>query len=879
MIQSEWFDEQYTSTMYGDITITYSLHGITDARLADAGFNPMKAYAVGSIPAKYAKIIAGKHVTAPITNDYVIDTTDPTAVIKSTATTSKAFWGFGAWNPNYPQTPCYFNQTFGRWGQSGVTYNQSPQFIQEMKAYGLRYIEPKISVQFKIVDTHTETTPQNNTITTCYANGDVDFGSVMTISLSQLRNFIENDTPISVTDANLGTKSLKFSDMIDNKFWLTGTNQYMYAEVYGQNYPQSYYKNNTQNTNIVPLASTMCGDDIILEFPFYRLFESTQIALSDADGNGMSHIVYWTQGIYNGAANEYQSSSDWGYIGKDNSNFWGDPNEYELPVDTLAWLNPQPSGVKVYDFQNGLVWCYSGGYMSVGGRNLWKYMTRRVVDFDVLYFYFGMFNRCIDPDDSTAPTDRYVTGDYISIYQNNIPKPEFIVYDGNYDPIVPRLMEWQQYGHDISEDDYKPEEPQPEPSGDTPGDEPQNLPHDDGDPPELQKNRVIGVPSNFITQYALTSAELTTIGSNLWQTWLTPNTDVWKNFFLPYAQDFGTLNIGAALDFIVSLKVFPFEFTIDYYTQANGVRMGTGHTDFLGSSAPVVKSQIICVSAGSVKIELPNPYNDFRDMYNCSALCFMPYCGTVELNLQEILGRTLKAFYFIDCQSGGCTCVIECEGDAGDYVISSKTGQIGFTIPMTATNAGQLAAQAMSDATKAIGTLSGFFFDAGKTIGNNLTSAISAQLGKKTGVSEKGEVSLLSGNTFETSTKLGQSAVNTGLSLANQAIDMMSRSAVEMPMLSGGGSAESFMFADCVSIQIRRGRYKKPDNYPHSVGHYNLSSHPISYFKGAFTGSPSTGSNTGKGFCTFVGIDTSGLDCRDDERAEIISLLESGVYL
>lgn len=442
------------------------------------------------------------------------------------------------------------------------------------------------------------------------------------------------------------------------------------------------------------------------------------------------------------------------------------------------------------------------------------------------------------------------------------------------------LRPWQYENfqeNEFTEDDVPPYSPEPEPGGDTPGDEPQDLPHDDGDPPDLQKDRTIGVPAMFITQYALTSAELQTVGSNLWTTWLTPNTDIWKNFFLPYAQDFGTLNIGAALDFIVSLKVFPFEFTIDYYTPANGVRMGTGHTDFLGGSAPVVNSQIICIDAGSVKVELPNPYNDFRDMYNCSALCLMPYCGTVELNLQEILGRTLKASYFIDLQSGGCTCVIECEGDAGDYVIASKTGQIGFTLPMTATNAGQLAAQAMGDATKVISTLSGFYFDAGKTMWNNLSSLASAQLGKK--IPEKSELPLLSGNTFETNTKLGQSAVNTGLSLANQALDMLSRSAVDMPMLSGGGSAESFMFPECVSIQIRRGKYKKPDNYPHSVGHYNLSSHPISYFKGAFTGTPDTGSNTGKGFCTFVGIDTSGLDCRDDERAEIISLLESGVYL
>ena len=483
--------------------------------------------------------------------------------------------------------------------------------------------------------------------------------------------------------------------------------------------------------------------------------------------------------------------------------------------------------------------------------------------------------------------DSYVPD--VSYATDVTPEDEFLAKwktgDINDPAFKETLRPWQYestQSNDFTEEDIP--QPTPEPGGDTPGDEPQDMPHDDGDPPDLQKNRSIGIPSNFVTQYALTSAQVSTVGSNLWRSWLTSGTDVWKNFFLPYAQDFGTLNIAACMDYIISLKIFPFEFTIDYILPAsNGVRMGTGHTDFLGSAAAVVKSQIICVDAGSCTVTLPNPYNDFRDMYNCSALCLMPYCGSVELNLQEILGRTLKASYFIDCQSGGCTCVIECAGDGGDYIIASKTGQIGFSLPMTATNAGQLTAQLMGDATKALSTLSGFYFGAGRSQAENLMALGTALYSKNTGFSAgkdgKKSLNLLSNNTFETSLDIGEQAVDTGLSLANQAIDMLSRSGVEMPMLSGGGSAESFMFADCVSIQIRRGKYKKPDNYPHSVGHYNLSSHSISYYRGAFSGIPSTGSNTGKGLCTFTGIDASGLDCREDEITEIVKLLESGVYL
>lgn len=492
----------------------------------------------------------------------------------------------------------------------------------------------------------------------------------------------------------------------------------------------------------------------------------------------------------------------------------------------------------------------------------------------------------VDIDVTNNPSD-YLQG-YIPgrTYATDVtPEDEFLAKwktgDINDPTFKDSLRPWQY--ENFQENDFTEEDvpqPTPEPGGDTPGDEPQDMPHDDGDPPDLQKNRSIGIPSNFVTQYALTSAQVSTVGSNLWRSWLTSGTDVWKNFFLPYAQDFGTLNIAACMDYIISLKIFPFEFTIDYILPAsNGVRMGTGHTDFLGAAAAVVKSQIICVDAGSCTVTLPNPYNDFRDMYNCTALCLMPYCGSVELNLQEILGRTLKASYFIDCQSGGCTCVIECAGDEGDYIIASKTGQIGFSLPMTATNAGQLTAQLMGDATKTVGTIAGTAF-------SNMNKARDLAL-NIAGVNQAADNGMdfdyaqSKSDYYQQKANLGmaEGTLHGALGLANQAIDMLSRSGVEMPMLSGGGSAESFMFADCVSIQIRRGKYKKPDNYPHSVGHYNLSSHSISYFRGAFSGRPSTGSNTGKGLCTFTGIDTSGLDCREDEITEIVKLLESGVYL
>lgn len=463
----------------------------------------------------------------------------------------------------------------------------------------------------------------------------------------------------------------------------------------------------------------------------------------------------------------------------------------------------------------------------------------------------------------SVPTRHYIAGGYISV---TIPQA---TVDDPWDYYNDELMP------DINPDDRMyPDgyEPEPEPQPDEPNPEPRDLPHDEGDPAGLQ-DRSLGAPTMFITQYALTYGEISTVGLNLWSSWLTTNTDVWKNFFLPYQQDFGTLNISAAMETIISLRAYPFEIPLDLLLPSpNGVRMGTGHTDFLGGAATVVKTTICKIPLGECEVKPESPYDDFRDMYNASISCFLPYCGTVSLNPAEVIGRTLKCYYLIDFQSGGCTAVITLVGDSGEYILASKSGQIGSTLPMTATNAGQLAARTMSDAVQTVGTIGGFFFDAAGSVSRSAENAVKAGAGAESG----GVDSESNGMTATESLGVGKSAFNTVLSIANQKLDRMSRSGVDIPMISGGSGAEAMFFPDTAIVTIRRGKYAKPENYPHSQGHLNGSSNTISYYKGSWGDySP----QTGKGLCKFTGVDTTGLTCHEDERAEILAILESGIYL
>jgi len=471
--------------------------------------------------------------------------------------------------------------------------------------------------------------------------------------------------------------------------------------------------------------------------------------------------------------------------------------------------------------------------------------------------------------------DSYTTATFVDLY-NTDNTPKYNISTLPFSPALDKILQpWQKPAYDISEDEFDVDSDLPGGGGgggDTPSPEPRDLPHDEGDPAGLQ-NRSLSAPTGFITQYALTYSEVSTVGLNLWTSWLTNNTDVWKNFFLPYQQDFGTLNISAAMETIISLRAYPFEFPLDVLLPApNGVRMGTGHTDFLGSSTMAIMTTICKIPLGECEVKPESPYDDFRDMYNASISCFLPYCGSVELNPAEVIGRTLKCYYLVDFQSGGCTAVITMVGDKGEYILASKSGQIGFTLPVTATNAGQLAARTMSDAVQTIGTIGGFFFDVAGSIGRSAESAVKAGAGAESGAVD----SESTGMTVTESLGVGKSGFKTGLQLANQVLNRLSRSGVDIPMISGGSGAEAMFFPDTAIVTIRRGKYAKPENYPHSQGHLNGSSNTISYYKGSWGDySP----QTGKGLCKFTGVDTTGLTCHEDERAEILAILESGIYL
>lgn len=433
---------------------------------------------------------------------------------------------------------------------------------------------------------------------------------------------------------------------------------------------------------------------------------------------------------------------------------------------------------------------------------------------------------------------------------------------------VPTDSIWDYYNDDIVPNIYPANaaipggyEPEPEPDpGSDPGDEePIDTPVITGDDMELQTDRTLSAPSDFITMYMITPPILSQFGRTLWTSLANYNpqdptsADVFKNFYAVLNEQVtGSLDIGSIMNFIVSVRQYPFavsDITNIYELVGNSISFGTGALPIdCGSAAQVYRltSTIGVLDLGSVTIADYNGfklYNDFRDYYNTSVSAYLPYCGTVELNPIEAINSTIHCFYAIDFYTGECTAFLTTTSEDGHTIVSgSKSGTIGVLVPITATNSGQVAARHLSDNAKdsmLITSASGNLFG---IVGGIATGNIMGAVSNATGLAQIG-------------------AQQKMLDAERQG-----RSAVMAPSLSGGVGAAAFVSPATASILVRRGTYarQKITNYPQTCGYPETSSGQLKMYKGYTE-------------CYNVNVDS--INCTEEEKAAIKLALESGVYL
>lgn len=149
-------------------------------------------------------------------------------------------------------------------------------------------------------------------------------------------------------------------------------------------------------------------------------------------------------------------------------------------------------------------------------------------------------------------------------------------------------------------------------------------------------------------------------------------------------------------------------------------------------------SQYASLDCGTVTI---SPYwgNALDYAPYTKASIYLPFIGTQELNIDDVMNRTVGVIYNIDLLSGACACVITCDGS----VMYNFSGNVISQIPVSGKNALEMYKSVISAVTNtalAIGTGAGGVALAGDVVSNGLSV-----MGSKMTVQRGGTISATNG--------------------------------------------------------------------------------------------------------------------------------------
>lgn len=193
-------------------------------------------------------------------------------------------------------------------------------------------------------------------------------------------------------------------------------------------------------------------------------------------------------------------------------------------------------------------------------------------------------------------------------------------------------------------------------------------------------NPKIKSEGKFNTLYALSETELNNLSNELW------GADENK---LKQILD-GLMLMGEnPLSCIVSLQLFPFDVTLKAQNATVGrICLGATRMDTTGTK---VKNLDSIIDLGSIKLR--NYFNSFFDYEPYStAFIYIPYCGTIQLSLNDCTGKTISIKLLVDYMNGVCTGVVFSDG----IPIVYKNGVISQQISATGTDTATMSSNAIS---------------------------------------------------------------------------------------------------------------------------------------------------------------------------------------
>lgn len=166
------------------------------------------------------------------------------------------------------------------------------------------------------------------------------------------------------------------------------------------------------------------------------------------------------------------------------------------------------------------------------------------------------------------------------------------------------------------------------------------------------------VDARFISIYTPTLSELNSLASYLWSGAF--DLDTFKKLFADPMQA------------ILGLSIVPIA------VPSTGQQVLTIGNISTGVSLTKATTQYIQLDCGTLNVnEYWGAYLDYSPYTRLEI--YLPYIGTKELNIDDVMNKPCHLFYNIDVLTGACVAMIKC----GDSVLYSYAGQCATPIPIT----------------------------------------------------------------------------------------------------------------------------------------------------------------------------------------------------
>lgn len=290
-----------------------------------------------------------------------------------------------------------------------------------------------------------------------------------------------------------------------------------------------------------------------------------------------------------------------------------------------------------------------------------------------------------------------------------------------------------------------------------------------------------------------------------------------------------------------------------------------------GVAMTVAASQFVDVDCGT--LELKEYYGSALDYSpNTKVSCFLPFIGTVSLNTDEVMGRTLQVKYRVDICSGSCVAKIAVDGN----FIYQYSGHCAINIPISAADFSSYVSSAISVAKLAGGALAA---GAAGVVGAGAVEAAQQtnQVVTTTQITNTARNpatgrQITTGTTTRVETRespLDQSSTQASFSgltpqnIANTVGQIMtSKPSIEHSGSFSGNSG--YLGVRRPFIIIERPNMCMPANFQALNGFPSMITLELS---------------TCKGFTRVQQVQLTGLSATNPEQAEILQLLKSGVVM